>query len=63
MINKIKQLFKKKEVLKPEKYTGLSDFFLNASTTEKKEVIREAAKRANEDQLKVFNKALKMKTN
>ncbi len=38
-------------------YTGLSDFLLRASPQEKKEIISEAARRANEDQFKVFTKA------
>lgn len=39
------------------KYTGLSDFLLHASPDEKKKIITEAARRANEDQFKVFIKA------
>lgn len=49
---------------KTKEYSGISDFLLNASDAEKKEVITEAAKRANDDQLKVFNAArLKMGSN
>lgn len=38
-------------------YEGLSDFLLHAFSDEKKKVITEAARRANEDQFKVFSKA------
>lgn len=38
-------------------YAGFSDFFLHAPADEKKKVITEAARKANEDQLKVFNEA------
>ncbi len=47
-----------------QKYKGFSDFFMNASDAEKKEVFAEAARKANEDQFKVFQKAqVKMKSN
>ena len=58
MMNKIKPLFKGKEIEKkpkaPLEYAGFSDFFIHAPLDEKKKVITEAARRANEDQLKVF---------
>jgi len=38
-------------------YAGLSDFLLRASSDEKKKVITEAARMANEDQFKIFSKA------
>lgn len=44
---------KKKEISKPA-YTSFSEFFLNASAEEKKTVILQAAKKANEDQRKAF---------
>lgn len=44
-------------------YEGLADFFLHAPVDEKKKVIKEAAHKANEDQLKVYKEArLKTKT-
>ncbi len=47
-----------------KKYAGFSDFFIRASSDEKKKVITEAARRANADQLEVFEKArIKIKTN
>lgn len=55
MINKIKHFFEGNK-RKTTKYKGFSDFFMNAPGKIKKEVITEAAHRANEDQLKVFNK-------
>ena len=63
MITAIKNFFggKKSEAVE---YTGLADFFLHASSNEKKKVITEAARKANDDQLKVFNEALlKTRTN
>ncbi|MDO8604555.1 MAG: hypothetical protein Q7K40_04155 [bacterium] len=61
MIRTITRLFRLKRA--PE-YAGLSDFLLRASSDEKKKIITEAARRANEDQYKVFTKAqLKVGTN
>ena len=40
-----------------EEYAGLSDFLLRASSDEKKKIITEVARRANEDQFEVFTKA------
>lgn len=44
-------LFRKSEAKKPHTF---AEFFLHASTEEKMKVYREAAERANEDQLKTF---------
>lgn len=61
MIETIKSLFRGKRTIE---YAGLSDFLLRASPDEKKKVIAEAAHKANEDQLKMFNKArLKIRMN
>lgn len=57
MIGLIKSMFNRKETKTPEKYMGLSDFFLHAPIKEKKEVIREAALKSNKDQLETFRKA------
>ncbi len=57
MINKLKKLFKGKEIEGPEKYKGLSDFFMRAPADEQKKVFTEAARRANEDQSKIFREA------
>ncbi len=40
-----------------EKSGRFSDFFLHTSDNEKKEVLKEAARRANEEQREVFMKA------
>lgn len=64
MINFFRGIFKGRSNDIAKKYSGFSDFFLNASEEEKKRVITEAARKANEDQLRVFNEArLKMKDN
>ena len=55
MINKVKNFFKRNQNNK-SKDGGFSDFFTNASDKVKREIIIEAARKANEDQLKVFNK-------
>ncbi len=60
MIKLLKSIFKGKETEGPEKYKGLSDFFMRASADEQKKVFTEAARRANEDQSKIFREA-KMK--
>ncbi len=57
MINKIKNLFKRKKREDPKKYEGLSDFFMHAPRAEQMEVFTEAARRANEDQMKIFQEA------
>jgi hypothetical protein len=56
MIQRLKHIFKRKEI-EPRENQGFSDFFLNASLDEKKRMIKEAAIGANEDQLKVFEAA------
>lgn len=61
MIEAIKKLFATK---KKTKYSGFSDFFLHAPEDVKKEVITEAARKSNEDQLKIFKKShLKLEVN
>lgn len=40
-----------------DKLGHFSDFFLNASTKQKKRVVKEAARKANEDQREVFFKS------
>jgi len=57
MIQTITRLFRLKNRESVSEYAGLSDFLLHASSDEKKKVITEAARRANEDQFKVFSKA------
>ncbi len=56
MIDKIKSFFIRKKV-KTTQYGGFSDFFVNAPEEVKIKVIKEAAQKANEDQLKVFKEA------
>ncbi len=65
MMQKLKNLiFRDKKIEGLEKYSGVSDFFLHASDDEKKRVMNEAARKANEDQLKVFRAAkLKAQSN
>jgi len=55
MFAKLIKLFKRGS--KKRKYSGLSDFFLRAPEDEKQKIITEAARRANEDQLRIFNRA------
>ena len=40
-----------------EKSGKFSDFFLHTSDNEKKEVLREAARKSNEEQMEVFMKS------
>lgn len=56
MIQAIKNIFKKKNDELAE-YKGMADFFLRAPDDLKKKVMTEAARRANEDQMKVFQEA------
>jgi len=56
MIDMIKNIFKRKNKGNNTEYAGLSDFLLRASPEEKKKIITEAARRANEDQRKLFYK-------
>ncbi len=44
-----------------KEYKGLADFLLHASADEQNKVFTEAARKANEDQMKVFKQA-QMKT-
>ena len=46
-----------KRATKSAKPSGFSDFFLHASEEKKKEVFREAARKANEEQREVFQKS------
>ena len=57
MMNKIMNFFRKNEEKELEKYTGFADFFLHAPTEEKKKVITEAAKKANEDQFRILKES------
>lgn len=49
-------LFKTKKDVGPAKYTGFSDFLLNASRDEKKTVFKEVAYKANEEQRKILQR-------
>lgn len=57
MIAMLKKLFTFRKNTDLSEYSGFSDFFLRASEDTKKKVITEAARKANEDQLKVFKDA------
>ena len=58
---KLLNLFRKAE--KTEKSGRFSDFFLHASENKKEEVLKETARRANEEQREVFERSrLKTKT-
>jgi len=57
MINKITQFFKGNNKGEATEYNGFSDFFRHAPKEAKERVIAEAARKSNEDQLKVFNEA------
>ena len=57
MINKLRNIFRGKKAEEPKKYEGLSDFFMHAPADEQKKVFAEAARKANEDQMKVFKQA------
>jgi hypothetical protein len=64
MIKALKNLFRKRSENDLSKYSGMADFFLHAPEELKKKVMMEAAKKANEDQMKIFKEAeLKIKTN
>ncbi len=64
MISKLKNFFKGKRTEEPKKSEGLSDFFLHAPVDEQKQVFAEAARRSNEDQMKIFQEArMKVKAN
>jgi len=49
--------FGKKEEKSKAKHGSFSEFFLNASEKEKEAVITKAARRANEEQRKVFEES------
>ena len=53
----LKKLFAGKKNTDLSQYKGFSDFFLHAPENIKREVIAEAARKANEDQMKVFKQA------
>ena len=57
MMNKLRNLFRGRKESDLKKYEGLSDFFMHAPADEQKKVFTEAARRANEDQMKVFQEA------
>lgn len=57
MMKKLKNIFKGKEAQENPKYTGLSDFFTHAPLDEQKRILTEAARKANEDQMRVFKQA------
>ncbi len=57
MMRYISNIFKSEFSKGPENYAGLSDFLIHASADEQKKVFMEAARRANEDQLKMFREA------
>jgi hypothetical protein len=57
MKNMIKKLFTSKKSTDLSEYKGFADFFLRAPESTKREVIAEAARKANEDQMKVFKRA------
>lgn len=56
MIKMLKNIFKRKNDELAE-YKGVADFFLRAPDDLKKKVMTEAARRANEDQSKIFREA------
>lgn len=45
------------------KFEGLSDFFRNATDEEKREVYLEVIQKANEEQLKIIEKAKEIEDN
>lgn len=57
MLKSIKNMFSRNQTKSVSDYAGFSDFFLNAPADLKKKVITDAAKKANEDQLELFNRA------
>ena len=64
MMKLLKSIFKRKETKGPEKYKGLSDFFMHAPADEQKKVFTEVAHKANEDQSRIFREArMKVGTN
>lgn len=57
MMKILKSMFKGKKTEETKKYTSASDFFMHAPADEQKKVFTEAARKANEDQMKVFRQA------
>lgn len=53
----LKKIFTPKKNTDLSEYKGFSDFFLRAPENAKKEVIAEAARKANDDQMRVFKQA------
>ena len=53
----LKKMFGSKKIEEAKKYTSASDFFMHAPADEQKRVFSEAARKANEDQMKVFKQA------
>lgn len=62
MTRKIKDAVKKNIPNITKKYESLSDFFMNAPADEQRRIFTEAAHRANEDQMKIFKEAERLKT-
>ncbi|MFA6554537.1 MAG: hypothetical protein WCS89_03440 [Candidatus Paceibacterota bacterium] len=57
MLNKLKNIFRRKKSEDTKKYESLSDFFMHAPADEQKKVFTEAARKANEDQMRIFKQA------
>ena len=57
MINIFKKIMGGNKETELSEYKGFSDFFLRAPEETKKRVIAEAARKANEDQMKVFKES------
>lgn len=58
MLNRIKSIFlKKKEIKGLGKYKSLSDFMLHASPKEQEKKMRDAAHKANKDQMEILEKS------
>ena len=62
MIQKLKSLLRGEKRKKASDYSGLSDFLMHAPDAKKTSILREAARLANEDQMRTFEKA-RLKTN
>ena len=64
MMDKIKAIFKGKKNKRISDYSGMSDFLMHAPEDAKREVFMKAARLANEDQMRTFDKArLKVEAN
>jgi len=57
MMDKIKAIFKREKTKRVSDYSGLSDFLTHAPEATKKEAMLKAARLANEDQMRTFDKA------